>query len=74
MSDLIDIVVYPVQKFVSLLFNLAVGNLTVGALFLSAILIGVVLKLFVGQHVFIGTSVGIADGIKDRKSNKGEVS
>ena len=54
MSDLIDVILYPLEQFVLLLFSMSFDYVTVGSLILSALLICVIFRLFIGQHVIGG--------------------
>lgn len=52
MNDLIEVIIYPIQRIVALLFSLeVVGGLSVGALIVSALLLQIIFKALVGSHI-----------------------
>lgn len=52
MSDFITVIVYPLQRIVALIFSLEViDGLSVGSLLVSALLLGIIYKALVGNHL-----------------------
>lgn len=69
MTELIEIIVYPFQKVVLLLFSMQIGNMTVGSLMIAAVIIGSVFRLLIGQHMVQGIW-SAAGSISDRVRSK----
>lgn len=52
MQDFITVITYPLQRIIALLFSLEViDGLSVGSLIVSALLLGIIYKALVGNHL-----------------------
>lgn len=74
MSDLIEILIYPIKQVALLLFSLSVEGMSVGSLIVAAVVLGVLFRLFIGSHMVSGlltSGVRRARG-RQRKENNDE--
>lgn len=52
MTDFVEVIIYPIQRIVALLFSLQViDGLSVGSLIVSALLLQIIFKALVGSHI-----------------------
>lgn len=53
MDTLYELLTYPIQRITALLFSLSIDGVSIGALLVSALLLGILFKALVGIHLSV---------------------
>lgn len=54
-ENLIELIIYPMKKVLTLLLSMQVGPFTIGFFVISAIILSVIYKILLGDHIGISS-------------------
>lgn len=72
MSDILEVLLYPIKQIALLLFSLQFQGVSVGALMIAAVILGILFRMFIGSHMAEGLLSGMVRSSRSKSHSKEE--